>query len=216
MSPARFECQMRWLRRRGLRGVSMSALLGAWRSGHARGVIGLTFDDGYADFLDHALPVLSRFRFGATAFPVAGLLGGHNEWDPKGPRKPLMTAAQVRQAAEAGIEIGSHGLRHISLPGTPAAALAVEVAESRAILRAASGQGVAGFCYPFGHVDALTVSAVRTAGYSYGCAISRTPETGLFAIPRAYVDDNDNCMHLVAKEVKHLLTWLTPGLLRGR
>ena len=202
VSPARFERQMRWLRRRGQRGVSMSTLLTAWRAGRARGLIGLTFDDGYADFLEYALPVLVKYGFGATTFPVAGLLGGNNDWDPDGPRKPLMTAEQVRQAAGAGIEIGSHGLRHASLPVISAAELAVEAAESRAILRAASGQDVAGFCYPFGHVD-----AARAAGYSYGCGIWRTPETGVFSIPRAFIDDHDNCVHMVAKEIKHLLTW---------
>ena len=31
------------------------------------------------------------------------------------------TARQVRQAADAGMEIGSHGLRHISLPGASGA-----------------------------------------------------------------------------------------------
>jgi peptidoglycan/xylan/chitin deacetylase (PgdA/CDA1 family) len=207
VSPARFERQMRWLRRRGLRGVSMSMLLSAWREGLTRGLIGLTFDDGYADFVEYALPVLARYGFGATTFPVAGLLGGNNDWDPDGPRKPLMTEAQVRQAADAGIEIGSHGLRHISLPTAPAAALGAEAAESRAILHAVSGQDVAGFCYPWGYVDATTVDAVQAAGYSYGCAIWRSPETGVFSIPRAFVDDNDNCVHLIAKEVKHLLTW---------
>ena len=207
VSPARFERQLRWLCRRGLRGVSMGALVSAWRSGQARGLVGLTFDDGYADFAEHALPVLARYGFGATAFPVAGLLGGYNDWDPEGPRKPLMTAAQVRQVAEEGIEIGSHGLRHIPLPGTPTAALAAEAAESRAILQAASGQEVAGFCYPWGYLDAATVGAVQAAGYSYGCAIWRTPEAGLFALTRAYIDDDDTCVHLVAKEIKHLLTW---------
>ena len=64
-----------------------------------------------------------------------------------------------------------------------------------------------GFCYPWGYVDATTVDAVRAAGYSYGCAIWRTPETGLHALTRAYVDDDDNGLHLTAKEVKHWLTW---------
>jgi hypothetical protein len=38
-----------------------------------------------------------------------------------------------------------------------------------------------------------------------------TPETGVFAIPRAFVDDHDNFVHLIAKEVKHWLAWVTAG-----
>jgi peptidoglycan/xylan/chitin deacetylase (PgdA/CDA1 family) len=65
VSPGRFEQQMRWLGRRGLRGVSISELLAARRRYCDEGLVGLTFDDGYADFLRYALPVLHRYGFGA-------------------------------------------------------------------------------------------------------------------------------------------------------
>src|SRR5216683_1919592 len=112
VSPARFEQQMRWLRRRGLRGASVREVLDARASGCGPGLVGLTFDDGYADFAEYALPVLKQYGFSATVYVIAGRMGGDNEWDPEGPRKPLLTSQQVRQVADAGIEIGSHGLRH--------------------------------------------------------------------------------------------------------
>src|ERR1700754_5002866 len=118
VSPRRFEQQMRWLDQRGLRGVSMSELLEAQRRQCGAGLVGLTFDDGYEDFVDYVLPVLQRHGFSATAFVIAGRIGGVNAWDRLGPRKQLMTASQVRTAAAAGIEIGSHGLRHVSLNRT--------------------------------------------------------------------------------------------------
>ncbi len=105
VSPARFEAQLRWLRRRGLRGVSVAELLAARERGSGHDLVGLTFDDGYADFVEHALPALTRHGCTATVFVIAGRLGGDNAWDAEGPRKPLMTARQVRQAADAGIEI---------------------------------------------------------------------------------------------------------------
>jgi len=207
VSPARFRQQMAWLRARGLRGVGVGELLGARAGDGASGLVGLTFDDGYADFMQYALPVLARYGFAATVFPLAARLGGVNTWDPAGPRKPLMTARQVRQAAEAGMEIGSHGLRHISLPGASGPALTAELENSRAVLQAASGQPVAGFCYPFGDTDQRVVAAVRTAGYSYGCAIWRGPYTSQHALPRVYVGDADTPWRLWAKAVKHRLTW---------
>ncbi len=72
VSPPRFGQQMRWLARRGLRGVSMRDLLAARAAGAGKGLVGLTFDDGYADFARHALPVLRRYGFGATMFVIAG------------------------------------------------------------------------------------------------------------------------------------------------
>ena len=207
VSPARFRQQMAWLRARGLRGVGVAELLAARAADGARGLVGLTFDDGYADFMHYALPVLARYGFAATVFPLAARLGGVNTWDPAGPRKPLMTAHQVRHAAEAGMEIGSHGLRHMSLPSASGAALTAELENSRAVLQAASGQPVAGFCYPYGDADMRVVAAVRTAGYSYGCAIWRGEHTSQHALPRTYVGDADSPKRLWAKAVKHRLTW---------
>jgi peptidoglycan/xylan/chitin deacetylase (PgdA/CDA1 family) len=205
--PARFEQQLRWLHRRGLRGTSMRELLAARRDGAGRGLVGLTFDDGYTDFCEHVLPVLAQFGFTATVFVIADLLGGTNSWDEAGPRKALMTAEEIRYVAASGMEIGSHGRRHVSLTSVGNGRLTAEVAESRAVLQAVSGQEVAGFCYPYGHVDTLAVNAVRAAGYRYGCAIWRSQLSGLHALPRTYIGDRDGSLRLLAKWYRHHLRW---------
>lgn len=156
----------------------MRGLLAARRNGTDGGLVGLTFDDGYTDFREHALPVLARFGFTATVFVIADLLGGANYWDQPGLRKTLMTAEEIRHIAACGMEIGSHGRRHVSLTSLVGDDLVAEVAGSRAILQYLSGQDVSGFCYPYGHVDALAVNAVRAAGYLYGCAIWRAKLRG--------------------------------------
>jgi peptidoglycan/xylan/chitin deacetylase (PgdA/CDA1 family) len=207
VSPARFEQQMRWLRRRGLRGASVQEVLDARASGCGSGLVGLTFDDGYADFAEYALPVLKRYGFSATVYVIAGRMGGDNEWDPEGPRKPLLTPEQVRQVADAGIEIGSHGLRHVSLPKAPEGALAAEIDGSRRALQDVSGQDVPGFCYPYGDIDAAVVEGVRAAGYGYGCAIWPSEYTGQHALPRTFIGESDSAPRLWAKGLRHWLTW---------
>jgi peptidoglycan/xylan/chitin deacetylase (PgdA/CDA1 family) len=205
VGPARFEQQMRWLSRRGLRGVSIAELLAARAAGAGRGLVGLTFDDGYADFAEYALPVLRRHDFTATVFVIAGRLGGDNVWDPAGPRKQLLDAGQVRALAEAGVEIGSHGLLHVSLPAAHGA-LADETSGSRRILQDITGQPAGGFCYPYGHLDAEVVGAVRNAGYDYGCAIWPSEYAGRHALTRIYVGDADTSPRLWGKAVRHWLT----------
>lgn len=189
--PERFAAQMCLIRRLGMRGVSIRELLeaqaqGSWKAAR---LIGLTFDDGYDDFIDYALPVLGRHGFTATAFVLAGRLGGDNAWNLQGPRKRLMTAERLRTVAAAGIEIGSHGLLHLSLPSAGDRELADEIALSRRLLQLATGQQVDGFCYPFGHVDDRVVRAVRAAGYDYACAIWRNDWPARYALTRTAVQD---------------------------
>jgi peptidoglycan/xylan/chitin deacetylase (PgdA/CDA1 family) len=184
IAPERFERHMRWLRGRGLRGVSMAELLSATAAGRGRGLVGLTFDDGYQDFITYAMPVLQQYCFTATAFVLAGRLGGHDAWNRPGPVKALLTADQVCQVAKSGMEIGSHGLDHVALPEADDTRLSAETVRSRAILHELIGQQVRGFCYPYGP----------------------SPAIGLHAIPRTYVHDHDSSWRLDAKRIRSGLT----------
>ena len=119
VTPSRFAEQMAWLERRGLRGVGIGALVDAVRAGRHRGLVGITFDDGYVNVLEAALPELLRHGFTASMFIISDRLGGSNEWD-EGPAWPLMSADQVGELAAAGMEIGSHGATHQRLAGVSA------------------------------------------------------------------------------------------------
>ncbi|MEV6834365.1 polysaccharide deacetylase family protein [Streptomyces sp. NPDC051133] len=205
VTPGRLDRQLRWLRRRGLRGVSVAELLAARARGEGRDLVGLTFDDGYADFVDGALPALARWECTATLFVLPGRLGGDNAWDPLGPRKPLLTAAGIRHLARAGVEIGSHGLAHLDLTRADDALLEAETAESRAVLEELTDAPVTGFCYPYGTVDRRVRDAVRAAGYDYACAIDPGPLTGPYALPRVHIGQNDTAVRLFLKHRLHRL-----------
>ncbi len=206
MTPQRFERHMRWLRNRGLRGVSMAELLNASEKGHARRMVGLTFDDGYQDFIDNAMPVLQKYGFSATMFVLAGRLGGENEWSRPGPCKPLLTASQVREIASDGIEVASHGLEHVSLLKADDAQLRAETARSRTILEELVGQPVRGFAYPYGDSDARVVAATQAAGYQYACAVTPWSGIGRYAIPRTAVFEHDTSWRLDAKRMVSAVT----------
>jgi peptidoglycan/xylan/chitin deacetylase (PgdA/CDA1 family) len=201
VAPARFAEQMTWLKRRGLRGVSIGTLVDAMRSGRPRGLVGITFDDGYVSVLKAALPELRRHGFTATMFIVSGRLGGSNEWD-EGPRWPLMSAGQVRELAAAGMEIGSHSSSHVRLAGLDAGQLKAQVADSKASLADLVEASVRGFAYPYGSMDAAARLAVRDAGYDYACAVE-TPlrELGVMALPRVYIGQSDDARRMAAKRL---------------
>ncbi|MEU9999770.1 polysaccharide deacetylase family protein [Streptomyces sp. NPDC050848] len=205
VSPVRFARQLHWLRDRGLRGVSVRELLAARAEGSAKGLVGLTFDDGYADFVESALPLLRRHDFTATVYVLPGRIGGENAWDGNGPRKPLLSEDGILRVAEAGMEIGSHGLRHVSLPTLDAETLAHETRRSRELLEEITGSTVDGFCYPYGDVDDRAVRAVREAGYRYGCAIDPGPLTCAHALPRVHIGEQDTSWRLTVKRLLHPL-----------
>jgi peptidoglycan/xylan/chitin deacetylase (PgdA/CDA1 family) len=67
VSPEAFERQLYALRR-FFRPVSLTALLDALVAGNARGCVAVTFDDGYADNLLTAMPLLEKYAVPATFF----------------------------------------------------------------------------------------------------------------------------------------------------
>ncbi len=195
VTPDRLRQQFATLRRLGLRGVAMRELLAP--DGPPKGVVGLTFDDGYADFATQAVPILNDFGFSATVFVVAGNLGGNNDWDPP-PRRPIMTSDQVVAVHEAGHEIGSHGVRHVRLTNLSPEELDFEVRESKAVLEALIGSPVVGFCYPYGELDADSVAAVRGT-YDYACGVRARAAEDRWSLPRFHVGEADGPARLGVK-----------------
>ena len=201
VAPSRFTEQMTWLKRHGLRGVGVGTLIDAMRAGRHRGLVGITFDDGYDNLVETALPALLRRGFTATMFIISGLLGGTNEWD-EAPVWPLMSADQVRELAAAGMEIGSHSTTHQHLAGVTAPQLEAEVIQSRASLGTLIGAPIRGFAYPYGSMDATARRAVRDAGYDYACAVwTPVTELGFMALPRMFIGQRDDAFRMAVKRL---------------
>ncbi|SOC47143.1 Polysaccharide deacetylase [Blastococcus aggregatus] len=207
--PDRLDRHLRLLRRLGLRGVPLAELVRATDRGEAAGLVGLTFDDGYTDFLEHAVPVLDRHGMAGTVYVVAGRLAGQNEWD-EGPRLDLMDADAVRAVAAAGHEVGSHTLHHVHLRGATPAVLAEEIQGSRRVLEEVLQAEVPGFAYPWGEFDAAAADAVRAAGYDHACVTGDYLPGDRFTIPRFYVAPGDGAARLLAKLTRH--SWRMRGV----
>jgi peptidoglycan/xylan/chitin deacetylase (PgdA/CDA1 family) len=77
-----FAAQMAWLAWAGYRAITLDAVLAArtGRDSLPRRPVVITFDDGFQDCWDYAVPVLRSRGFRATFFLVAGLIGGRSTW----------------------------------------------------------------------------------------------------------------------------------------
>ncbi|MFM8332896.1 MAG: polysaccharide deacetylase family protein [Candidatus Methylumidiphilus sp.] len=193
----RFRDQMAFLKFAGYRAVSLSQAYAALFSGKplpGRSVV-LSFDDGYENFADHALPVLADYGYPSALFAVSGLLGQTARWLDGGGDAPLLSAARLRELRQSKVEIGSHSVSHPRLSRLPPAQVWREVADSKAELEAALGEAVAFFAYPYGDYSPDVRDAVAKAGYQAALTCSRgaaNTAANAFEIPRkaiAYGDD---------------------------
>lgn len=167
--PADFAEQMRWLVADGYRGVTMDQVLDhvAGRCELTGQCVHITFDDGFAGLLDHAVPVVRAIGLPATVFAVSGRTGSTNDWmHTRGfPRRALLSAAQLRLLADDGTAIGSHTRSHARLTELDANAAQAEIADSRRELEDLLGREVPHFAYPYGLVSAPVRDMVAGAGY---------------------------------------------------
>ena len=120
VSPDAFARQLRFLKAAGYSALTAGQFASlAGTSLPAKPVV-LTFDDGFADFYDNALPLLLRYGFTGTLFVTSGWTGGSGEYLSKHRPPGMLTGAQVREIADAGIEIGAHSVTHPPLDQLPA------------------------------------------------------------------------------------------------
>ena len=81
-----------------------------------------------------------------------------------------MTAEELRRTIDGGlVEIGSHTRTHPVLARRSPEEKRREIAESKTLLEAATGQSVVSFSYPHGSRCPATVDLVRESGYSGAC-----------------------------------------------
>jgi peptidoglycan/xylan/chitin deacetylase (PgdA/CDA1 family) len=128
-------------------------------------VVALTFDDAFANFSTVALPLLREHALPSTLFVVSDHVGADNAWGGQVasgiPTLPLMTTAQVMDAAASGVDIGGHTRHHHDLTSLPSAQLAEEVAGCADWVETMTGRRPRHFAYPYGAVDDRSAVAVR-------------------------------------------------------
>lgn len=180
----RFEAHLRSLKKSGRETLWFQDLLD-FREGRRplsefpRSPVLLTFDDGYANNLTIAQPLLKKYGFKAVIFLLADQSLRFNSWDEgAAPQIPLMTPNERQEIAAGGaFEIGSHGFRHRKLPEMSDAEALTELIESKRALEKEFSRHIHVFAFTYGAVDERSPVLARQAGYQY--AVS-TDSGGIF------------------------------------
>ncbi len=173
IEPDLFAAQLDWFLAAGYRPVTFGALASAVRDRALTGrELAITFDDGFASVVREAVPRLVERGMPATIFCVAGHLGGSNDWPTQpadAPRFPLAGAVELREAAGAGIELGSHGVEHAPLHAASPALASRELRASRELLEQELSVPVASFAFPYSAAPGPAARAVLEQVYEAAC-----------------------------------------------
>lgn len=142
--------------------------------GNGRRLLALTFDDGYTDVLNAALPCIEDRAMPVTVFVVAGAVGMDRfHWDSgRGglEGRPLSREELGRLASRPGVEIGAHTLSHPDLTTLSPPEARLQIAEGRDRLEALLHRPVLSFSYPHGGVNRPVQRAVSKSRFQLACA----------------------------------------------
>lgn len=116
----------------------------------------LSFDDGHASDLEHAVPELEQRGMSATFFVLAGRLSEPGS----------LSADGVGELARRGMTIGSHGMDHRSWRRMDERTRGRELVEARALIAQAAGQPVDQAALPWGEYDRSALTSLRELGYA--------------------------------------------------
>jgi peptidoglycan/xylan/chitin deacetylase (PgdA/CDA1 family) len=186
--PDTFDEHLKLLRVHGYTTLTFAGLGEALRRGtplYERSIV-LTFDDGYADFHEHALPALERHGATATVFVTTGWLDDAGDAAAGTPLDRMLSWRQVREVHGAGVEIGAHSHSHPQLDQLPDTDLRHELSRSKELLESRLGTPVASLAYPFGYSSRRVREEAAATGYRFAAAVDNRvqPKSDLLALPR--------------------------------
>lgn len=126
--------------------------------------IAITFDDGYANNLHVAAPLLIEYLLPFTVFVTSGFV--------QSKQRGSLTKAELRELSSLpGVTIGAHSKTHCDLTRCDDNLLLAELRDSRSYIEDVIGVGVTSMAYPFGKANNRVKSAVQSCGYlSAGCS----------------------------------------------
>lgn len=207
IKPALLDGHLDWLQTNDFEIVTFSQLVKRVRAGYGSSkLVAITFDDGYLDNYEYAVPILLRRRVPATFFVVTGLINDSDHLSSNagyhlyGDRL-MLTRSQLREMYACGFEIGSHTRSHVNVGKTNQQSESIlmdELVGSRKDLEDCLGAPVICFAYPYGQkgfFNDKTARHVRLAGYHYAAVTiwgHVSPRVNPLEIPRMEIKFDDS------------------------
>jgi peptidoglycan/xylan/chitin deacetylase (PgdA/CDA1 family) len=177
--------------------------------------VAITFDDAYRSVLTNAAPVLRRHRFSATVFVPTASIGRRAGWhEAPGCELDVMTEAELAEARDGGLEIESHGARHLDFGRASAAEVERDLGEASAALERILGRRPRLLAYPYGSTSEVAQAVAAAMGLVAAFTVD-APDGGPYARGRVGVTRLDGRLAYALKTSGRYARWRHSPLAYG-
>jgi peptidoglycan/xylan/chitin deacetylase (PgdA/CDA1 family) len=198
ITPDNFEKQMRYLKEKDYRVISLDALVEGLKNGRRfpHNTVVITIDDGHKSIFTYAYPSLKKYGFPATVFLISDYIGVKPyflNWD------------EAKEMSKNNISFGGHTRNHVYLSSIKnnKDALWYEIAGCKKVIEDHLGIPIYYFCYPGGGFNEEIEMLVKKAGYKGACATNRgydiLDKNDLYELNRISIRNRDISFSLWAK-----------------
>ena len=184
--PEEFRKQMQYLHDEGYTTITLDELYDYVANGKDlpdKPVL-ITFDDGYIDNYEHALPILKEYNMKATLFMITSSMGENR----------FVNVEQLKEMQANGIDIQSHTVNHKDLRNMSLEQARDELIGSKAVLEGRMGHPVRYIAYPGGFANKDIDRIAEESGYRMAFTVQAgnvEPGQDLFNLPRQAVFFNE-------------------------
>ncbi len=165
----------------------------------------ITFDDGYLDNLENALPILEKYNLPATIYLTTDFCeqtARHPRYIAQDKRLHL-DWDEVQEMNEVNnVTFGSHTLSHPYLSRIDRNSSDKEIRKSKDIIESKLNASVKHFCYPSGDYGDREIDSVKKSGYETAVTVSpgkNRTAVSPFEINRTEVTQKDTAKDLFLK-----------------
>jgi peptidoglycan/xylan/chitin deacetylase (PgdA/CDA1 family) len=204
VSPRDFRLQMDYLATESYRVVDVVEAAELLDKGvSCRRTVGLSFDDGFVDVAEQALPLLAERGFRATVFVAPAVVDGWASFGWYRSQPPVLGWDEIVDLDREGtLRFEAHSLTHPNLLSLRDAAAWEEINGSKLTLEEHLEREVLAFSYPSGLFGARERGLVAAAGFHV--AVSCEPGcnsrgTDRLALRRRQIDRRDGLLDFRAK-----------------
>lgn len=167
ISPAQFAAQMEWLYSEGYQTLLLHEIRSVPEDKFDKKIV-ITFDDGYASFIDYAFPLLQIYQFKATLNLIGQKVGTFIHLREN---RPLLSWDECRYLLRSGrIELGCHtyALHHSrGVLSVSDSKLHSDLQRFQEVAERETGSPFKVLAWPFGFFNQQSIEIAKKLGFQY-------------------------------------------------